>query len=110
MIVAHIGAEIAFQCPERHDNRGGHAVLLLDLCKGRRIRLDQRLAALNAVGGGHASGKLQECLREDTLPAIDVDDVQVVSQSGRSGRDRALRNSFCSGFAFERREPGFIRP
>ena len=73
-IVAHVGAEVAFQRPERHDDRGRHAVLLLDAREHRGIRFDECLSALNAIRGGHAVGELQECLGEHSLPTIDIDD------------------------------------
>ena len=60
--------------PERDDDRRRHAVLLLDAGKYRGVGFDQRLAVLNAVGGGHAAGEFQEGLGEDPLAAIDIDD------------------------------------
>ena len=60
--------------PERDDHRRRHAELLLDAREGRRIRLDQGLAALDAVGGGHAAGEFQKGLGENALAAVDIDD------------------------------------
>jgi hypothetical protein len=110
VVIAHIGAEVAFQRPERDDHRGGHAVLLLDALEHLGIGLDLRLAHLDAVAGGHAVGKFQKCLGEDALAAIDIDDALIVSEKRRGLADRALRYALRHGFALEIGEPFLVGP
>ena len=107
-ILAHIGTEVAFQAPERDDDRRGHAEFLLDAREGRRIRFDQRLAALNTVGRGHAAGEIQKGLGEDPLAAVDIDDLLVVGEVGGGRRYGALGNLLRQRLALEGGEPGVI--
>ena len=79
MIIAHIGAEIAFERPERDDDRRRHAILLIDAGKHWRIGLDLGGAHLDAIAGGHAVGKFQKSLGEHALAVIDIHDLLVVS-------------------------------
>ncbi len=80
--VAHVGAEIAFQSPERGDDGRRHAVLLLGAGKGSRMRLDRGLALLHPIDCGHAPGELGEHLPEYALAAVAVDDSLVVNEVG----------------------------
>src|SRR5262249_2083949 len=105
---AHIGAEVAFQTPERDDHRRGHAEVLFDAREGRGIGLDQLLATLNAVGGGHTAGKFDEGLGEDALAAIDVDEFLIVDQMRSGGRYGALGNLLRQRLTLEGREPGVV--
>ena len=109
-VVAHIGAEVALQSPERHDHRRRHAELLVDPFEYRCIGLDQSRAALNAVGGGHAIGKFQKCLGEHALTAIDIHDALIVGEKRRGGGDRLLRDALRHRFALEIGEPFVVRP
>ena len=109
-LLAHIGAEIAFQRPERDDDRRRHAVLLVDPRKYLRVGLDLRRPGLNAIGSGHAIGEFQKRLREHPLAAVDVDDALVVGEVGRDLGDRALRHAVRDRLALERGEPSLVRP
>jgi hypothetical protein len=66
--------------------------LLFDAGEDWRMSFDQGAAALNAVGGGHAIGKFQECLSKNALTAIDIHDSLIVSEVGRC-RGEALAAS-----------------
>ena len=101
MVIAHIGAEIAFQRPERDDDRCRHAKIVIDARKHRRVGFYQRLPALDAVGGRHAVGKLQERLAEDALAAVDIHDTLIVGQVRRGGGNRALRDAGRHRLALE---------
>src|SRR5215469_9305233 len=107
-IIAHVGAEIAFQRPERDDHWRWHAELRVDLGEDRRVSFDQGAAALNAVSRGHAIGKFEESLGENALAAIDIHDTLIVSEIGRCGGDGLLRNTLCNRLALELREPFVI--
>src|SRR5262249_37871963 len=104
-VIAHIRAEVAFQRPERNDDRGRHAELRIDFGDDRRIGLDQGGAALNAIGCGHSIGKFRESLSENTLAAIDIHDALIVSEVGRGGGNGLLRNALRNRLAFELGEP-----
>src|SRR5262249_27599388 len=104
-VIAHIRAEVAFQRPERDDDRRRHAELRIDFGEDRRIGLDQRRAALNAVGRGHAIRKLKEGLGENALAAVDIHDALIVSEVGRGGANGLLRNTLRHRLAFEFGKP-----
>ena len=91
--VAHVGAEVALQSPERGDHGGRHAIFLLGARERRLILLDVRLAALHAVGRRHAPRELGKDLSEHALAAVAVDDALVVGEVGRGFRYRALRDA-----------------
>jgi hypothetical protein len=91
--------------PERDDNRRRHAELLVDLGEDRGIGLDQRAAALNAIGRGHPIGKFEKRLGEDALAAVDIDDPLIVAEIRRRGRDGLLGDALCHRLAFELGEP-----
>ena len=93
MQVAHVGAEIALQPPERGDHSRRHAIFLLGARERSGVGLDPLLALLHAIGRGHASGKLREDLAEHALATVAVDDALVVDQIGRGGSQRALRHA-----------------
>ena len=89
---AHIGAEVAFQSPERRDHRRRHAIFLFGTRKRSRVGSDPGLTLLHPVGCGHAAGEFGEHLAEHALTAVAVDDALVVDEVGGSLADRALRN------------------
>ena len=91
--VAHVGAEIAFQSPERGDHSRRHAIFLFGARERRGMSLDPGLALLHPVDRGHAAGELGEHLPEHALAAIAVDDALVVDEIGRGFRQRALRHA-----------------
>ena len=64
---------------------------------------------MNAVGGGHAIAKFQECLSEHALTAIDIHDALVVGEIWRGGRDRLLRDALRHRLALEVGEPFVVR-
>ena len=99
--IAHIGAEIALQPPERGDYRGRHAIVALGARECCRVSLDACLALLHPVIGGHAPRKLGEQLAEYPLAAVAVDDALVINEVGRGDRQRALRHAFGGGIAFQ---------
>ncbi len=80
--VAHVGAEIALQPPERGDHGRRHAIFLLGARECRGIGLDVGLALLHPVGRGHAAGEFGEHLPEHALAAVAVDDALVVDEVG----------------------------
>src|SRR6202030_2680805 len=49
LLLAHVGAEIAFQRPERDDDRRRHAVLLVDPREYLGVSLDLCRTGLNAI-------------------------------------------------------------
>jgi hypothetical protein len=69
------------------------------------VSLDQRGAALNAVGGRHPIGKFEERLGENALTAVDIHDALVIGQIWRGRGDGLLRNALGHGLAFELSEP-----
>jgi hypothetical protein len=83
--------------------------LRIDFGEDRCIGLDQSGAALNAVGRGHAIGKLQKGLGENTLAAIDIHDALIVSEVGRGGGNSLLRNTLRRRLTFELGEPFVVR-
>ena len=89
LVFAQIGAEVGLQSPERDDHRRRHAELLLDARECCGIGLDQLLAALNAITGGHAAGEFEKRLGEDALAAIDIDDLLIVGEARRNRGDGA---------------------
>ena len=91
--VAHVGAEIAFQSPERRDHSRRHAIFLLGAREGGRVSLDPGLALLHPVRRGHAAGELGEHLPEHALAAVAVDDALVVDEVRRGLAERALRDA-----------------
>ena len=93
MQIAHVGAEIAFQSPERGDHGGRHAIFLFRARKRRGIGLDLRLALLHPERRCHAAGELGECLAEHALAAVTVDDALVVDEVRRGFGHRALRHA-----------------
>ena len=95
--VAHIGAEIALQAPERRDDRRRHAIVLLSAGECRRMHLDMLLAVLHPVDRRHAAGEFGEQLAEYALAAVAVDDALVVGEVGRCCGDGALRHAFGHG-------------
>jgi hypothetical protein len=90
VIIAHVGAEIAFERPERDDDRRRHAILLIDAAEHRCIGLDLRRAGLDAIGRSHAIGKFQKCLAKDALAVVDIHDPLIVGQIWRGFVDSAL--------------------
>ena len=99
--IAHVGAEIAFQSPERGDHRRRHAIFLFGARERRRIGLDRGLALLHPVGRGHAAGEFGEHLPEHALAAVAVDDALVVDEIRRGFRDRALRHAGGDGLLLQ---------
>jgi hypothetical protein len=92
--IAHVGAEVALQSPERGDHRRRHAVFLLGARKRGGVGLDALLALLHAVGRRHAARELGEDLAEHALAAVAVDDALVVDEVGRRRRQGPLRHAF----------------
>ena len=68
--LAHVaGAVVAFQRPDRHDHRRGHAELLLDAPEQRGVHLHQFPGAVDAGRDDPGGGVLLEALgMEQTLP------------------------------------------
>ncbi len=104
--VSNIAAEIGLQPPERDDRRRRHAILVLDALEGGGELLDALGALVEAIFRDHAVGEFQKRLREHALAAVLRDDVDVVGEIRRGGRERVLRNAGGDGFAAELREPG----
>ena len=77
---AHVGAEIAFQSPERGDDRRRHAIFLLGARERRGMGFDFGLALLHPVHRRHPRGELGKHLPEHALAAIAVDDALVVDE------------------------------
>ena len=75
VVLAGIGAEVAFEAPERDENRRRNAVLLLDLGENRRMTLHHDLRVLHAMTGDHTVGELQEALLKHLLIAVALDDL-----------------------------------
>ena len=91
--IAHVGAEIAFESPERGDHRRRHAIFLFGARERRLVGPDTCLALLHAIVCRHAAGEFGEHLAEHALAAVAVDDALVVDHAGRRLRDRALRHA-----------------
>ncbi len=92
--VAHVGAEVAFQSPERGNHGGRHAVVLLGAREGRGVGPDPRLPLLHAEGCRHAAGELGKNLPEHALAAVAIDDALLVDEVGLRLADRLLRHAF----------------
>src|SRR5262245_62250210 len=74
MVLALAGAEVAFEPPERGDHRCRHAEFLLLAIEQHPVLLDLGSTAREPPACQHLVGHLQEGLRKETLPAVDVDD------------------------------------
>ena len=99
--VAHVGAEIAFQSPERRDHFRRHAVLLFRARKRCRVGLDAGLALLHAGDRRHPPREHREHLAEHALAAVAVDDALVVDEIRRGFRQRGLRDAGGDGLLFQ---------
>ena len=102
---AGVLAEIAFQAPERGEDRRRHAEFLFDLRKQRRMAFNLLLAALHTIAGDHAVGEFQERLVEYALRAVSVDDALLELKIRRGSSEYRRRNSLREGFLFEVRQP-----
>ncbi len=105
VILAHVGAEIAFEPPEGGGHRGRNAVLLLGTIEDRLVFMDFGCALLQPVGRQHLAREFEEALGEDALAAVDVDDALVVDEVGRRSVDSAPRNALGCGLGLEAAEP-----
>ncbi len=106
IVLAHAGAEIAFETPKAGDHRGRHAILLLGAVEHRLVFAHLCLPLLQPGSGHELAGKFQKAQRKDALAAVDIDDALVINQVGRRRRDGAARDALRQGFGLEAREPG----
>ena len=106
IVLAHAGAEIAFETPKAGDHRGGHAILLLGAVEHRLVFAHLCLPLLQPGGGHELAGEFQKAQRKDALAAVDIDDALVINQVGRRRRDGAARDALRQGLGLEAREPG----
>ena len=90
--IAHVGAEIAFEAPERGDHRRRHAVFLFRARERGLVGPDALLALLHAIDRCHPAGELGKHLAKHALAAVAVDDALVVDHAGRRFGERALRH------------------
>ena len=105
MVLALAGAEVAFEAPERRDHRCRYAEFLFLAIEQRPVLLDLVGATWQASARQHLVGHLQEGLREEALPPVDVDDALVEHKVRRRSVDRLLRDALCPRLALEVGEP-----
>ena len=103
--LAEIGAVVAFQSPEGHQNRCRHAEALLDAREETGVLLDLLLAVGNAIAAEQAVGEFEEGLLEDRLTTITADHRRVVNHVRRGFRQRPLRDALRHGCALELGQP-----
>ena len=108
IVVAEIGAEVAFQAPEGGEHRRRHAVFLLDLREQRRVLLDLGEAVGNARAAHHPVGELQKGLVEHRLAVIAADDRLVECHAGRRSRNDAGRDALRGCVLLEVLEPALV--
>ncbi len=75
--LARVGAEVAFQSPERRDHCTRHTIFALGAGERLGVRLQPLLALLHAIVGRHARGELDEALAEHALAAVARNDARV---------------------------------
>ena len=105
LVLALAGAEIALQPPERGDDRGRHAVILLLAGEDRLEFLDLGHARGQPGAGQHLVGEFEEVLREEALPPVDADDALVEHQIGRCRVEGGGRDALGQGLLLEVGEP-----
>ena len=103
--IAHAGAEVALQRPERGDHRPRHAVLLLDLGEQLAMLLELRRAGLEPVLRDQLACKRREALGEEALLAVTRDDPRIHGHAVESGREGCARDAVRSRLLAEVRQP-----
>src|SRR4029079_6210365 len=98
-------AKIALQAPERGDDRGRHAEVLVFARKYRLVLFHLCGAIGQTSACEHLVGHLQEIRRKECRPAVDVDDALVEHQVRRSRSNGGMRNAFRSRLFLEFGKP-----
>src|SRR5205823_11232505 len=74
VILALAGTEVAFEAPERRDDRSRDPKFLFLTGKQSLVLLDLCNAVRDAATAEHLVRHFQERLRKETLAAVDIDD------------------------------------
>src|SRR5262249_32874812 len=108
VVVAEIGAEVAFQTPERGQHLSRNSIFLLHARKQRGVLFDLGEAGWNSSTANHAVGKLQKGLVEHRLTVIAPDDRLIECHARRRRRDNARRDTLRSRLLFEVFKPALV--